>query len=38
MLIAGMGGTLATLFLLVLVIQLLVALLPVRPEIKEKNP
>ena len=38
MLIAGMGGTLATLFLLVLGIQFLVALFPVRPDLKDKKP
>jgi len=32
MLVVGMGGTLATLFLLTLVIRLLTVLFPVRPE------
>ena len=35
MLIVGMGGTLATLFLLTLVIRVLVALFPVRSNEKE---
>ena len=35
MLVVGMGGTLATLFLLTLVIRALVALFPVRPKEKE---
>ena len=35
MLVVGMGGTLATLFLLTLVIRALVALFPVRPDQKE---
>jgi Na+-transporting methylmalonyl-CoA/oxaloacetate decarboxylase gamma subunit len=35
MLVVGMGGTLATLFLLTLVIRVLVTLFPVRPDEKE---
>jgi Na+-transporting methylmalonyl-CoA/oxaloacetate decarboxylase gamma subunit len=35
MLVVGMGGTLATLFLLTLVIRALVALFPVRSNAKE---
>lgn len=35
MLVVGMGGTLATLFLLTLVIRALVALFPIRPTEKE---
>ncbi len=37
MLIVGMGGTLATLFLLTLIIRALVAFFPVRPADKEET-
>lgn len=37
MLVVGMGGTLATLFLITLVIYALVAFLPVRPADKEEK-
>jgi len=37
MLVVGMGGTLATLFLLTIVIRVLCAFFPVRPDDKEEK-